>query len=102
MKLFQYNTVLELFNKSVETKQDVDDSDLDDSDDMKDNEPELTKIEVFELYRNCRDRVWKDVICGIFNRFQWRFLTNPLTLRNKLRLTLNTTQTKFSSLQVHE
>ncbi len=60
------------------------------------------------LFDECRNRVRKDCIKGIFNRAAWGYLKqlreekDKLTLRNKLRLTLNSLQKRYSSLQVYD
>eukprot|EP01084_Bolivina_argentea_P249961 418612_1 len=98
MKLFDYSIVLEIFNSLYDSKQDDSKQDDMDLDWNKENASEVTKIETFELYKQCLDRTFKDNVCGIFNRSIWGHLKqlkpakDPLTLRNKLRLSLNTTQ----------
>ncbi len=103
IELFEYSTVLELF-ESMNGDSNNNDSDSD----IKNDEPEMTKMETFELYKDCLNRTFKDTVCGIFNRAVWGYLKqlkpdkDALTMSDKLRLTLNTTQIKFSSLQVYE
>ncbi len=102
VELFEYNTVLEIFNSLCGSKED--DSDAD----MKDNDAEMTKMEIFELYKNCLDRTFGDNVCGIFNRAAWGYLKqlkppkDALTMRNRLRIGLNNINTKFSSLQIQQ